>query len=73
MIDDLFEEIRDILILGTIIAYVVLAADIYDRIIFWNEIYRDWTVNEDCDSGNGFYDAMVRGKTIDRKNHLSDK
>lgn len=59
MIDDLFEEIRYVLIIITIIAYVVLAADIYDRQIFWEETYRDWTVNENPQESTGFYDAMI--------------
>lgn len=60
MINDLFTEIKDVLALITIIAYVVLVADIYDRQVFWEETYQEWTVNEDCDSDHGFSKAIIK-------------
>lgn len=56
---EVLKEIRDGLIIITLIFYVVLAADIYDRQVFWDTTYRDWEVNEQFEIPDGFGKAMI--------------
>jgi len=43
-----------------ILAMIILGGMAIVEAVNWSEIFQAWQYNLDCDSGSGFYDAIVK-------------
>ena len=60
LINEIKSECWHVFILIIIIACGMLLCDIGNREAAWDLKYQNWEYNIDCDSGSGFYDAMIK-------------
>lgn len=60
LIDEIKSECWYVFILVVILLWGLIICEIPQREIELEKMYRNWEYNIDCDSGSGFYDAMIK-------------